>query len=324
MPRRSWGLIVVLVVLLGAGCSSQTKDDAATPAGQGSKVGLQAEVASYDLSAEGVSRFLVGLVTQDNRFVSYGTVRLGFAFLGKDRPSGAATGTTSITATGRYLPVPGSPPAEGRSGPAIVSGAENRGVYAAGVTFDRAGWWGAIVSLDLQGRANSAQTTFEVAATHQVPAVGDAALKTKNLTTAAKDAPKGAVDSRAATDGKVPDPELHQTTIAAAIADRRPVVAVFSTPVYCVSRFCGPITDMVAQLAGRYRDRAEFVHVEVWRDFEKREVNKAAADWLYRGEDLNEPWVFVIGPDGKITARFDNVAAEPEVEAAIRRLPARP
>jgi hypothetical protein len=47
--------------------------------------------------------------------------------------------------------------------------------------------------------------------------------------------------------------------------------------------------------------KAAFVHVEVWQDFEKRQVNKAAADWLLRQGDLHEPWAFVIGPDGKIT-----------------------
>jgi hypothetical protein len=87
-----------------------------------------------------------------------------------------------------------------------------------------------------------------------------------------------------------------------------------------VSRFCGPITDLVAELAPRY-PKAAFVHVEVWQDFEKRQVNQAAADWLLRQGDLHEPWVFVIGPDGKIVARFDNVAAKAEVEAALERLP---
>ena len=64
------------------------------------------------------------------------------------------------------------------------------------------------------------------------------------------------------------------------------------------------------------------MHVEIWRDFEKREVNKGAADWLLRKDDLNEPWVFVIGPDGRIAARFDNVATKAEVEAALKRLSA--
>jgi hypothetical protein len=130
-----------------------------------------------------------------------------------------------------------------------------------------------------------------------------------------------AVDSRAGTAGDIPDPEMHRTTIAAALAAHRPVVAVFSTPVYCVSRFCGPVTDMVDELAKTYGDRASFVHVEIWRDFQGQAINKAAADWLLRNNDLNEPWVFVIGADGKIVARFDNVVTKQEVEPLVRQLP---
>jgi hypothetical protein len=180
---------------------------------------------------------------------------------------------------------------------------------------------GVLVNVNLQGQgATGAKTTFQVLAKNQVPAVGTPALRTKNLTVASKEVPKQAIDSRARTEGQVPDPALHQTTIAQAIAQRRPLVAVFSTPVYCVSQFCGPITDLIAELAPRY-PKAAFVHVEVWRDFEKRVVNKAAADWLLRQGDLHEPWVFVIGPDGKIANRFDNVASKSEVEAALKGLP---
>jgi hypothetical protein len=40
------------------------------------------------------------------------------------------------------------------------------------------------------------------------------------------------------------------------------------------------------------------------------------------GRYLNEPWVFVIGPDGKISTRLDNVATQAELQAALQRLPA--
>ena len=96
---------------------------------------------------------------------------------------------------------------------------------------------------------------------------------------------------------------------------------VFATPVYCTSRFCGPVTDMVQELARAYADRASFVHVEIWQDFEKQVLTKAAAEWLLRNNDLNEPWVFVIGADGRITARFDNVVTRDEVEPLLRALP---
>ena len=309
---------LVTVTLLVASCSGDAGEPTTPSATQAGPAQLAAEVGSYDLAAGKKTRFMVGLIAGENRFVSYGTVQFAFAYLGRYEP--AASGQASIIETGRFLPVPGST-AAGKPGPVAVSGADARGVYAADVTFDRPGYWGVLVNVDLQGQGPAgAKTTFQVLAKNQVPAVGMPAPRTRNLTVAATGVAKQAIDSRARTEGKIPDPELHQTTIAQAIAQRRPLVAVFSTPVYCVSQFCGPITDLVAELAPRY-PRAAFVHVEVWQDFEKRQVNKAAADWLLRQGDLHEPWVFVIGPDGKITARFDNVASSADLEAALERLP---
>lgn len=319
MSRTTRTVIALLTVaLLLASCAGDG-ESTKPPATQAGPAQLAAEVGSYDLAARKRARFMVGLIAGENRFVSYGTVQFAFAYLGKDKP--AASGQASIIDTGRFLPVPGSTAAEGEPGPVAVSGVDARGVYAADVTFDRPGYWGVLVNADLQGQGPaSAKTTFQVLAKNQVPAVGAPAPRTKNLTVGSKGVAKQAIDSRARTEGEIPDPALHQTTIAQAIADRRPLVAVFSTPVYCVSQFCGPITDLIAGLAPRY-PRAAFVHVEVWRDFEKRQVNKAAADWLLRRGDLHEPWVFVVGPDGRIAARFDNVAAKAEIEAALERLP---
>ncbi|MGH8986415.1 MAG: hypothetical protein ACRDY6_21450, partial [Acidimicrobiia bacterium] len=132
------------------------------------------------------------------------------------------------------------------------------------------------------------------------------------------------LDSRARDDGFVPDPELHATTVADALAAGRPVMVVVSTPVYCVSRFCGPITDAVQQLAIEYGDRIAFVHLEVSSNFENQVVNDAAAEWITpRGgndRDLREPWVFVVGADGIVRQRFDNVASDRELRAAADRL----
>ncbi|MGH9198306.1 MAG: hypothetical protein ACRD1T_21555, partial [Acidimicrobiia bacterium] len=83
---------------------------------------------------------------------------------------------------------------------------------------------------------------------------------------------------------------------------------------------CGPITDMVAELARDYRNAAEFIHVEIWRDYEDQVLNKAAADWLYRDGNLTEPWVFLIGADGRIVARWDNIATPDEIETELKKL----
>jgi hypothetical protein len=317
---RLWLLLAVALTVLAAGCSSSSPSRPTS--NSVAPLHLSAELASYDLAAGPKTRFMVGLVASDNRLVNYGTVRLGFAYLGKDKS--ATTGKMTLTATGRYLPVPGSPPAAGRPGPVLLPPSQARGVYAAEVNFNKAGYWGAVINADLHGQGTAgATTTFQVRDRPAVPAVGDPAPKTRNLTLAARDAPKAAIDSRATTDSTIPDPDLHQSTIAAAIANSRPVVAVFATPVYCLSRFCGPITDMVADLAPRY-PKVDFVHIEIWRSYDKRQLNQAAAQWLLRNGDLQEPWVFVIGPDGKIAARLDNLATAPELEAALKGLPTRP
>jgi hypothetical protein len=135
------------------------------------------------------------------------------------------------------------------------------------------------------------------------------------------DAPPEAIDSRASNGGDIPDPELHRWTIAEAIRQGRPALVVFSTPVYCVSQFCGPVTDVVERLAHRFRDRAVFIHVEIWRDYQNKVINKAAADWLLRGQDLTEPWVYLIGSDGTILDRWATLFRQDEVAAELTALP---
>jgi len=177
------------------------------------------------------------------------------------------------------------------------------------------------VLAEVDGEPRTARAAFSVLEEAFVPAPGEDAPRTDNLVVGDAEAPPAAIDSRAGQGGQVPDPELHATTIAASIAKKRPVLAVFATPVYCVSRFCGPITDMVQSLAAEHGDRVEFVHVEIWRDFDNQVVNRAAAEWVL-GPDggVTEPWIFLIDSDGKVTARWDNVATPEEIEPRLAEL----
>jgi hypothetical protein len=306
------------ILLLAACSSSATKATSSTSAPAAAT--LSAEVASYDLAVGPPARFLVGVLTNDKQGVSFGTVQLRFCFRGATQPDvNCKYGKTS---TASFLTIPGSPPPPaGAITPQAVSSAQSKGVYATDASFDRAGVWQVEVEADVGGARRQGTGEFQVLEHHAIPAPGDAALATPNLTLSTPDTPPAAVDSRASAGGLIPDPELHRSTIAAALAAHRPIVVVFSTPVYCISRFCGPITDMVDDLAKTYGDRATFIHVEVWRDYQQQQVNRGAADWLYRNNDLTEPWVFLIGADGKIAARWDNVATRAEIEPLVSRLP---
>lgn len=308
---------VLAVGLLGAACTSDGGDARESPGPTPAPTAetLVAQVASYDLAVGTVDRFIVGLLTPDNRFVSGGTADFRFSFIGGGAPE------PGPEATAEFLAIPGEDPQhEGtHAGPP----AEGRGVYAAhDVELDRPGLWQVEVTAEVDGEVLLGTAAFQVAEEHLYPEVGERAPRTENLTIDdIGEAPAGAVDSRAEGGGRIPDPELHDATIAEAIRRGSPVVAVFATPVYCVSQFCGPITDMIAELEADYGDRAEFVHVEIWRDFQGTVVNRAAADWLLREGDLFEPWVFFVDGEGVIRGRWDNVATREEIEPFLEDLP---
>lgn len=315
--RRGIAALSLALVLVAGACAEDGSDPVADASPQGEELIVQA--ANYELVAGDASRFIAGLLTPDQLFVSFGTVDVEFFYLGtRDAEQEAEPGPVAAAS---FLAIEGEAPADG---PVATTASEGRGVYAAEVTFDRAGFWGARVTADLEDGPLSGQAMFEVLEDNVYPAVGERAPKTENLTlesVESGDAPAEAVDSRARDGAEVPDPQLHDMTIADSIRRGEPALVVFSTPVYCVSRFCGPVTDMVAALKREFDDRANFIHVEVWREFENTVANKGAAEWIYRKEDLSEPWIYLIDEGGRIAARWDNVATRGEIEPLLRELP---
>lgn len=302
-------VLSVMVACTGSGGEDRDKADA-----------LAVQVASYDLAAGKPTRFILGLLTVDQRLIGHGTVDLRFSYVGT-KEAGANPTPFGPVVTASFLPIHGSvvpspPPAAAQ----IVRASDTRGLYGARTSFDKAGFWEVEATATIDGKAQRGKGAFAVKPTHAIPAPGDPALPTETLTLTTPDVPRPAVDSRAGS-GDIPDPDLHRSTIAASLASKRPVVAVFATPVYCTSRFCGPVTDLVDELAHQYADRADFVHVEIWRDFQEKVINRSAAEWLLRDDELQEPWVFVIGADGRIAARFDNVATRQEIEPLLQALP---
>jgi hypothetical protein len=310
-------LAAALVFVLTASACGGGSTPKTNPSSAG---GLVAKVASYDI-AVGKQRFLAGLVTPDQRLIGWGTVKMQFAYLGTRNQ--ALKGNVSEEVTASYLPIPselGTPDPTPKPGPTVVAGAEGRGVYAADVTFDKAGFWGLVVEASVdRGKPTQGKAAFEVFPTHHYPWIGEEAPRSENLTMASTDVPKAAIDSRA-VQGDIPDQALHMKTVAQAIATGKPTLLVVSTPVYCISRFCGPVTDLVLQLARQYGDKANFIHIEVWRDFQNQVVNKAAAEWASRDNEVVEPWVWLIGGDGKIVGRWDNVATRQEIEPVLKSL----
>jgi hypothetical protein len=308
-------LAALALSLLAAACTS---DEPSAAGGATSQI--VAIPATSDLYAGDPQRVSFGLVRHDDKLISFGDAEVTFSFVGTAAEPTEPQPGPEATAT--FVPTYGTPEQDG--GPVATSPNDGRGVYQAeDVTFDQAGFWTAEVTVDVQGMGTqTAEATVPVLEAPQIPAPGDRAEPTENLTLDSKGVPEAAIDSRAATTGEIPDPELHEWTIARAIAEGRPALVVFATPVFCTSRFCGPVTDMVQDLAARYEDRAVFIHVEVWKDFQEQVLNEAAADWLQTPSgDLTEPWLYLIGADGIILDRWASMWSESDVEEALEDLP---
>ncbi len=315
----------VAAALVLAGCSSDGPSsdgtasatpgsDPSTGAAEGT-FALQAQVASFDVAVGDGQRLLLGLFSSERGLVVGGEATVQVGPLGAEVPE-EATVEMSDAVQATFLPVPGNAPELDGDAPVLLDGSGS-GVYETFVDLTEPGFWVARVAIELaDGTTGITTTTFEVLAEHEVVAVGDEAPRSTNALAGDLDLPSGAIDSRAVATDSIPDEHLHDITIADAIAAGRPTVVVISTPVYCVSRFCGPITETLEELAHEYEDVAEVVHLEVWKDFESSELNTAAAEWIQTEAGGNEPWVFLVDEDGRIEARWDNVLDE----AALRAL----
>ena len=323
--RRLAVAIAASLTCVSVACTSA--DGSPSPAANTGSIdpsAFAAEVASTDLVAGREERVQIGIVSSTQeagaQLLSYGSIDLTFAYLGID---GSAEPLPGPSTAGTYLPAPGTD--DSGTEPALTNPADARGVYQAdGMRFEQSGIWRVTISTDVAGMGPlTLESTFAVQERNTLPAPGDRALRSDNLTLASKGVEPVAIDSRAQDDEPVPDPELHRWTIADAVAQHRPALVLFSTPVYCLSQFCGPDAEALAQLAKDFEDRAVFIHIEIWNLFTQEEkiLNEVPADWLYRNGDLTEPWLYLIGDDGRIADRWGPLFDVDEVASQLQALP---
>jgi hypothetical protein len=307
--RRLAASAVALAFLTAVAC---TKDTTSSGGASPSPSTFALQVATSDLYAGTAQRVQVGVFNQTAdgiQVLTGGAIPLSLV---------PADGGQPIQGTARYVPAPGTAVA---ADPTLTSPSKARGVYQLDdVTFPSAGVWNATLSFNVpDGQPENLTTQFGVSDKPALPAPGDRAYATKNLTMADTGVDPQAIDSRAENGAKVPDPELHQETIAAALAAHQPILALFSTPVWCTSQFCGPSTDALEQLARTGPKDAAYIHVEIYENHAKNEVNAAAKQWLLRNGDLTEPWLFLIGRDGKIIDRWAPLFQASQVRAELDR-----
>jgi hypothetical protein len=160
------------------------------------------------------------------------------------------------------------------------------------------------------GREIQAVGTVEVKADAAAPDVGEKAIASDTPTL------ETATLEQVSTSNE-PDPELYRSSIADALAAKQPFVVAFSTPKYCTTRTCGPVTDVVSEVRRRSEGKGiRFIHVEIYQD---NDPTKGENAWVKEWGLPSEPWVFLVGPDGRIRERFEGTVSVRELDEAVRR-----
>jgi hypothetical protein len=113
-----------------------------------------------------------------------------------------------------------------------------------------------------------------------------------------------------------PDRALLRYSVAGSLAAHAPFVVVFATPKFCTSRTCGPVVDVVDYVRRHSPSGIRFIHVEVYtRNDPRLGFNR----WMRQWHLQSEPWVFLVGRDGRIKAKFEGSVSAAELAAAVRR-----
>jgi hypothetical protein len=182
-------------------------------------------------------------------------------------------------------------------------------VYAAQVPFSKPGKYAVMAVTIVDGKPVAAPGQLEVIAkkADKIPDVGEPAPEVVTDTVASAGGDAEAIDTRR------PTSDMH-----ANFADqvgKKPIALLFATPQLCVSRVCGPVVDVGLQLRSRYGDQVEFIHQEVYTD---NDPNKGLRKPLQEFALRTEPWLFIVGTDGKVTARLEGSFGVDAFEQALK------
>ena len=262
--------------------------------GGGPEIGL----ASSVFVAGRENRVAFGVIDQDAGFL-YGETALYVARTPKSPAQGPFVAPADLLVTD----------APYRSQQAATESDPFAAVYAAQVPLRKPGRYALLAVTLVDGEPVGAPSEIEVVsrARDKVPDVGEQAPKVQTDTLASAGGDAEAIDTRR------PPSDMHANF--AEVAGTKPVALLFATPQLCQSRVCGPVVDVALQLRARYGDEVEFIHQEVYTE---NDPAKGLREPLQRFNLPTEPWLFMVGEDGEITARLEGSFGLDAIERALK------
>ena len=294
--------VLVVGLALAGGCGGGESGSTGGDAPPGSLNALWDRPGPNVALVPGASTFVPGdirfpflVVRDDGSLVERPTARVWLARGLKERPF------LKARATLEEIDAPGGVHAHAGDHPARM--------YVTRVTVPAAGtYW---LLAEPAGARIQGVATLEVKASSPSPGVGERAIPSDTPTL---DSTGG--DLAALSTSSKPVPALYRHSIAESLAAGAPFVVTFATPKFCASRTCGPVVDVVDAVRREF-PRVRFIHVET---YEGNDPTRGYTRWMQEWKLTTEPWVFVVGRDGRIADRFEGAVSVRELRAAVERV----
>ena len=148
-----------------------------------------------------------------------------------------------------------------------------------------------------------------------------AATATSPIPNVGQRPPDIATDTLATVGGNVsllttrrPPEQMHSVSFNQVLG-KKPVALLFSTPQFCISRVCGPVTDVAVQLQHQFGNKITFIHEEVYAD---NQPSKGFRSQMKAFHLRTEPWLFAINRHGVIVARLEGAFGTTELTQALK------
>lgn len=297
MNRRELLRAAVAVPLLAACSGDGDPKQSPTPTGP---------VALENVGGDAASGLEIGDAEAE---LLVGQSRYAFALIGPDGPIEEASKVTVYAG-----PDPAKPPTATVGAVEFSDpGLRDRGLFVASLPFPAAGAYYVAIVAETPDGAMRGGTRVDVKEKSAAPVPGEKAPAVVTPTVAE---PAGA-DPLCSRKPKACT--MHAISFDQAIKNGKPTVVVFAAPAFCQTELCGPDVEILQGIANRHAGKANFIHVEAYRDA-TNPVDGKLAPALKSFGFTSEPWLYVVDAKGVVSDRLSGAFAAAEVESRLQKV----
>jgi hypothetical protein len=181
-------------------------------------------------------------------------------------------------------------------------------IYAANVPLPHAGTYALLTMTELPTGLVGGTGEVAVAKSSPIPDSGQKPPAIATDTLASVHGDKALLTTR------VPAEQMHSVALNQVLG-KRPVALLFSTPQLCISKVCGPVTDIAVSLQRQFAGPVSFIHQEVYVG---NQPNKGLRPQMKAFHLQTEPWLFAINKHGVIVARLEGAFGVNELRQALQ------